>query len=161
MLNHRNYGQILQPRDCHTAVDRKLDCISLGIPDIDVPTFSSLSKSGTRKPYLVTITQGLPCQIAFNRNFCCITFGSLKCGNHKSYGRLLQLRDCHTAVDRKFGCNSVGIPDIDILPFSSLSKSGITKTVSHNYCLRATKLALIEIFDRSLWEVTYKHCANF
>ncbi len=33
-----------------------------------------------------------------------------------------------TAVDRMFGYTSLGIPDIDI-PFSSLSKSRITKTV--------------------------------
>ncbi len=50
--------------------------------------------------------------------------------------------DCLTDVDRKFGCASLGIPDIDIVPFPSLCKYGITKTVSYNHCLGTAKPAL-------------------
>ncbi len=59
-------------------------------------------------------------------------------------------RDCHTAVYRKFGCTSFGISDIDILPFFILSKSGITKIVANNYCLRIANLDLIKTFVVSL-----------
>ncbi len=59
---------------------------------------------------------------------------------------------CHIAVDRKFGCTSLGIPYINNLHFSSLSERGITKTVSHNYCLGIAKPALIQIFVVQLLE---------
>ncbi len=88
----------------------------------------------------------MDCQIGFNTNFICISFGSLDINISKMWNQKLWPRDCHTAEDRKFGCTSLGIPDTDILPYSSLSKSRITKTVSCNYCLGTTKSALIEVF---------------
>ncbi len=48
---------------------------------------------------------------------------------------------------------SFSIPDIDIVPFPSLSKYGITKTVSYNHFLGSDKPALIDIFVVSLLEV--------
>ncbi len=171
MLYHKNYGRILQLRDCHTAVVRKFGSTSLGIPDIDNLPFSSLSKSGITKtmpgyyslgtaipPYKA---QGLPYRRCWeiwqyrpwnSRYRQSAFFQSFQKWNHKTYARLLQLRDCDTAVVRKFGSTSLGIPDNDFLPFSSLSKSGITKPESYNYCSGSAKLSLIEFYCCTTFE---------
>ncbi len=73
--------------------------------------------------------------------------------NHQTHGRLLQPSDCQTTVDRKFSCTSFEIPDIDIHPFSSLSKNVITKNIPGTHCSANAKPASIEIFVVSLLEL--------